>query len=63
MGGKEKFHSMLVRFDCDLSLDLHDPEMKRHRVNHKPDVYYRQGLSEKQRTRIEEENNRLMNTD
>ena len=56
LGGNEKFHSMLVRFDCDLSQDLHDPEMKMHRVNHKPDVYYRQGLSDKQLQRIQEEN-------
>lgn len=52
LGGKEKFHSMLVRFDCDLSQDIHDPEMKQHRVNHQPDVYFRQGLSEKQLDRI-----------
>lgn len=51
-GGKDKMHSILVRFDCDLSLDSHDPEMKRHRVNHDPDVYYRQGLSKKQVERI-----------
>ncbi len=54
LGGKDRFHSMLVRFDCDLSLDLHDPEMKRHRVNHKPDVYFRQGLSDRQRQRIDD---------
>ena len=53
IGGREKFHSMLVRFDCDLSLDIHDSEMKQHRVNHQPDVYYRQGLSQKQLRRIE----------
>ena len=52
----DTFHSMLVRFDCDLSLDVNDPEMKQHRVNHKPDVYYRQGLSKKQLTRIQEQN-------
>ncbi len=52
VGGPDKYHSMLVRFDCDLSKDLHDPEMKRHRVNHKPDVYFRQGLSKKQKERI-----------
>ncbi len=63
LGGNEKFHSMLVRFDCDLSKDLHDPEMKMHRVNHKPDVYYRQGLSKKQRKRIEEENIKRMSQD
>lgn len=52
LGGKGQFHSMLVRFDCDLSRDVHDPEMKKHRVNHKPDVYFRQGLSAKQKERI-----------
>ncbi|CAM4363551.1 family 43 glycosylhydrolase [Zobellia roscoffensis] len=53
LGGKDQFHSKLVRFDCDLSLDLDDPEMKDHRVNHKPDVYYSQGLSKKQMKRLE----------
>lgn len=51
-GQWDKFCSKLVRFDCDLSLDLHDPEMKKHRVVHWPDVYLRQGLSAKQRKRI-----------
>ena len=49
----ETNHSILVRFDCDLSLDVHDPEMKNHHIYHRPDVYMRQGLSEKQRKRIE----------
>lgn len=44
-----KFSSKLVRFDCDLSQDLHDPEMKKHRVVHSPEVYLQQGLSKKQR--------------
>ena len=52
----DKFSSKLVRFDCDLSQDLHDPDMKKHRVVHKPDVYYRQGLNTKQRKRILEAN-------
>ncbi|WP_289063898.1 family 43 glycosylhydrolase [uncultured Zobellia sp.] len=55
LGGKDQFHSKLVRFDCDLSLDLDDPGMKNHRVNHEPDVYYRQGLSKKQMERIQSE--------
>ncbi|MFD2255475.1 glycoside hydrolase family 117 protein [Luteolibacter algae] len=54
-GGKGRNHSILVRFDCDLSLDVNDPQMKEHRVNHRPDVYYRQGLSKEQRERIESE--------
>ena len=41
LGGKEKFHSKLIRFDCDLSLDIHDPEMKEHRVKHTPGVYFK----------------------
>ena len=52
LGDKGKTHSKLVRFDCDLSLDIHDPEMKKHRVRHTPDVYYRQGLSKKQKELI-----------
>lgn len=55
-GDWSKFSSKLVRFDCDLSLDLDDPEMKKHRVNHRPDVYYRQGLSKKQLERIRTQN-------
>ena len=55
-GEWDKFSSKLVRFDCDLSRDLHDPEMKKHRVVHRPDVYYRQGLSKKQLERIQKEN-------
>jgi hypothetical protein len=52
----DTFHSVLTRFDCDLSRDVHDPEMKEHRVKHTPAEYYRQGLSKKQLKRIEEEN-------
>lgn len=51
-GDWSNFCSKLVRFDCDLSRDIHDPEMKAHRVVHRPDVYYRQGLSKKQLYRI-----------
>lgn len=52
----DTFHSVLTRFDCDLSLDLNDPVMKQHRVNHRPDVYYRQGLTKNQLKRIQKEN-------
>ncbi len=55
----DKFHSVLTRFDCDLSLDKHYPEMKKHRVNHKPDVYYRHGLTQKRRQEIIAENEKL----
>jgi len=55
----DKNHAALVRFDCDLCLDLDDPQMKRHHVYHKPEVYYRQGLTPPQRKRIMEENRKL----
>lgn len=56
ISGWDKFNSKLVRFDCDLSLDVHDPIMKKHRVIHTPEVYYSQGLNQDQRNRIKEEN-------
>lgn len=52
--------SLLMRFDCDLSLDVNDPEMKHHenfRLN--PEDYYKKGLSGKQRQRIAEETKQL----
>lgn len=49
-------HAALVRFDCDLSLDLHDPQMKGHHVYHRPEVCYKQGLSSQQRKQIVAEN-------
>ena len=58
-GNWDAFSSKLVRFDCDLSRDIDDPEMKQHRVIHQPDVYYRQGLSEQQRERIAAETHKL----
>ena len=58
-GDWDRFSSKLVRFDCDLSRDIHDPEMKKHRVVHQPDVYYRQGLSKKQKERIQKGNIRI----
>jgi len=46
-------HAVLTRFDCDLSLDIHDPAMKRAGYYEKPDFYYKHGLSKAQRERIE----------
>lgn len=54
-----KGHTILMRFDCDLSLDVHDPEMKKHKYNYSPEFYYQHGLSQKQRERIAEETERL----
>lgn len=49
-------HAILLRFDCDLSLDLDDPDMKRHNDYYKPAFYYQHNLNQKQLDRIEEEN-------
>ena len=51
-GDWNRNHSILLRFDCDLSLDLHDPEMKKHSTYYAPDFYYQHGLSKKQMERI-----------
>ncbi|MEX0320880.1 MAG: family 43 glycosylhydrolase [Puniceicoccaceae bacterium] len=60
-GPNGKMHSEIARFDCDLSLDVHDPEMKYHNILWKPEDYYRQGLSKAQKERIKQENDRLTN--
>ncbi len=49
-------HSILARFDCDLSLDLHDPIMKQASDHYRPEIYFQQGLTPKQRKRIMDEN-------
>ena len=55
IGGSSKSHSVLARFDCDLSLDLDDPQMKNTHLFLKPEVYFSQGLSGKQLERIKNE--------
>lgn len=52
-------HSILARFDCDLSLDVHDPAMKRTGLYARPDVYFARGLSKQQRQQIEKRNRAL----
>lgn len=42
-------HAILVRFDCDLSLDMHDKDMKKHHAYQKADFYYSLKLTGKQR--------------
>jgi len=51
-----KSHSMLARFDCDLSLDVHDLEMKESDIFNDPEINFKFGLSEAQRARIEKAN-------
>lgn len=60
-GTKGKQHSILMRFDCDLSLDVDDQEMKTHSNiwHYKPSDYYEYGLSKKQQERIEAQNKAL----
>ena len=58
---KVKGHSLLMRFDCDLSLEIDDPGMKVHKYTYMPEFYYQHGLSKAQRERIEAENQRLKN--
>lgn len=53
-GSHKKQHSILARFDCDLSLDLHDPQMKKKIRWHKPEVYFKHKLNKKQLERIKQ---------
>ena len=57
--GWDKNHAILLRFDCDLSIDLDDPEMKQHYEYYRPDFFYKHGLSDKQRKRITGQNEAL----
>ncbi|SNR31419.1 Glycosyl hydrolases family 43 [Lutibacter agarilyticus] len=54
-------HAILTRFDCDLSQDVNDPQMKKSHIYYRPEDYYRQGLSKQQRERIAAENQKLQN--
>jgi len=49
VGTRETRHSILARFDCDLSRDLHDPRMKQTDLYLKSEAYFSQGLSKQQR--------------
>ena len=55
IGTRETRHSILARFDCDLSQDLHDPWMKQTDLYLKPEAYFSQGLGKQQRERIQKE--------
>ncbi len=43
-GAKGKQHSIIARFDCDLSLNINRPAFKKTGVYHKPEVYFAQGM-------------------
>lgn len=51
-GGTGRKHSILTRFDCDLSLDLDDPVFKETDTFITPEVYFQFSLSEKQKAAI-----------
>lgn len=59
-GTPGKQHSIIARFDCDLSLDVHDSAMKKTGVWHRPDVYFQQRLNATQRQRIDDANEELL---
>lgn len=46
-------HSMLARFDCDLSLDVHEPEWKSTHYDFKPEFYFKMGLTKEEKERVE----------
>ncbi|MFI3247691.1 MAG: family 43 glycosylhydrolase [Rikenellaceae bacterium] len=54
--GEGRNHSILMRFDCDLSLDVDDPQMKAQQVDMPYEIYIKHGLSEKQKERIKLQN-------
>ncbi|WP_111708196.1 glycoside hydrolase family 117 protein [Lutibacter citreus] len=53
-------HSILTRFDCDLSQDVDDQQMKDHYYNYSPEFHYeKHGLNGKQKERIKKETEEL----
>ncbi|MGY6647910.1 glycoside hydrolase family 117 protein [Wenyingzhuangia sp. IMCC45574] len=53
-------HAVLTRFDCDLSQDVNDSDMKKNHVYLKPEFYYQKlRLSGKSKKRIAEETKKL----
>ncbi len=59
-GDWKRNHTVLVRFDCDLSQDIHDDGMKEHYMKYGPEHHYKYGLSGKQRERIANENKKRL---
>ena len=48
-GSRGKGHTVLMRFDCDLSPKFDDPALRETEHFWKPEVYFRSGLSETSR--------------
>lgn len=51
-----KSHSILARFDCDLSLDVNDAVMKKSDFLNHPEVYFTFGLTKEQREKRQASN-------
>ncbi|WP_109830863.1 glycoside hydrolase family 117 protein [Reichenbachiella versicolor] len=58
-GNWKKNHAVLLRFDCDLSRDLHDPQMQKHYKRPSINYLYQQKLSGQQMERIKAQNEAL----
>ncbi len=54
VGGDSQSYSILARFDCDLSLDVHDPLMKETDIFNDSSINFKFGLTEAQLKRIKE---------
>ncbi|MDU0355540.1 hypothetical protein RS130_18040 [Paraglaciecola aquimarina] len=61
VNGYKTNHSMLTRFDTDLSLDIDDQQMKSHGIINTPEYHWRHGLTRQQKKRIAEQNKQLIN--
>ncbi len=46
-------HSIIARFDCDLSMDVDEPAFKNTGVWHKPEVYFQQGLGNLRKSAVQ----------
>lgn len=55
-GEDGKKHSIIARFDCDLSRDCNDKVFKQTSVYHAPNVYFQQGLESLKQKRMAESN-------
>lgn len=60
-GDWNRNHHVLLRFDCDLSQDVDDQQMKRHHNTPKIEYLYEHGLSKKQIEQVIKETEKLKN--
>lgn len=62
-GNWKNNHTILTRFDCDLSQETDEPEMKGHYNLYTPEFYYKHKLSGKQQARIKKQNEELVSAE